>query len=154
MTPPSGGQHLRAALDVPHDPGAIGKAEERVLDALAAFSFPKASVFAVRLCLHEAISNAFRHGHRNLPPHTPISLRYDVSAERVEILVEDQGPGFDPGAVPDPTADENLERGSGRGLLLIRAYMASAEYNAKGNALRMVYQRPADVGGISNSPSI
>jgi serine/threonine-protein kinase RsbW len=45
-------------------------------------------------------------------------------------------------SIPDPTLDENLERGSGRGLLLIRAYMASAEYNASGNALRMVYRRP------------
>jgi serine/threonine-protein kinase RsbW len=56
--------------------------------------------------------------------------------------VRDQGPGFDPGAVPDPTTDENLERGSGRGLLLIRAYMSRAEYLEGGRMLRMVYQRP------------
>jgi serine/threonine-protein kinase RsbW len=44
--------------------------------------------------------------------------------------------------VPDPTLEENIERGSGRGLLLIKAYMSSATYNAKGNKLTMVYQRP------------
>jgi serine/threonine-protein kinase RsbW len=58
------------------------------------------------------------------------------------MAVEDQGPGFNPDAVPDPTLEENLERGSGRGLLLIKAYMASASYNAKGNRLEMVYRRP------------
>jgi serine/threonine-protein kinase RsbW len=59
------------------------------------------------------------------------------------LAVEDQGPGFDPGSVPDPTLEENLERGSGRGLLLIRAYMASVRYNASGNRLEMIYERPS-----------
>jgi serine/threonine-protein kinase RsbW len=44
--------------------------------------------------------------------------------------------------VPDPTLEENLERGSGRGLLLIRAYMSRVEYNDKGNRLSMTYTRP------------
>ena len=57
--------------------------------------------------------------------------------------IEDRGPGFDPGTVKDPTLDENLELPTGRGLLLIRAYMTSVEYNAKGNRVRMVYTKPA-----------
>ena len=71
----------------------------------------------------------------------PVSVWYQISDQRVVLAVEDQGPGFDPKAVPDPTLEENLERGSGRGLLLIRAYMASAEYNQKGNRLQMVFER-------------
>lgn len=129
-------------LQVVNDPAAIDLAERRVIDAVAALGYPKASLFAVRLCLHEAISNAFRHGHRDLPHHTPVTLEFDARPDRVEIRIEDQGPGFDPAAVPDPTLEENLERGSGRGLLLINAYMAVAEYNPSGNALRMVYLRP------------
>jgi serine/threonine-protein kinase RsbW len=135
-------QHVRDAIHVPNDPGEIARAEGRVLDAVAAFGYPKASLFAVRLCLHEAMSNAFRHGHRDLPPTTPVRLEFDISPDEVDIRIEDQGPGFDPDGVPDPTAEENLERGSGRGLLLIRAYMAKASYNPKGNALHMIYKRP------------
>ena len=54
------------------------------------------------------------------------------------------GPGFDPDAIPDPTLDENLEIPSGRGLLLMRAYMRSVEFNAVGNVVQMVYRRPPD----------
>ena len=129
-------------LAVPNEPKAIDQAQAQVVAALEREGFPKASLFAVRLALHEAMSNAFQHGHRELP-QAPIHLRFEVSKDQADITVEDQGPGFDPGSIPDPTLDENLERGSGRGLLLIRAYMTSAEYNRKGNALRMVYRRPA-----------
>ncbi|CAG0967875.1 serine/threonine-protein kinase RsbW [Phycisphaerales bacterium] len=137
------GHRVRDVLSVSNDPAVIERAEERVLSSLSQFHYPKASLFAVRLCLHEALSNSFRHGHRGLPENTPVRLSFDATAGQVEIHVEDQGPGFDPAEVPDPTLEENLERGSGRGLLLIRAYMAEAEYNAKGNSLRMVYKRPA-----------
>lgn len=132
----------RASLAVANDPAAIEHAEDAVVAALARHHYPRASIFAVKLSLHEALSNSFRHGHAGLPAATPVRLSYAVRAQDVELTIEDQGPGFDPAGVPDPTLEENLERGSGRGLLLIRAYMALAEHNPKGNRLRMVYRRP------------
>ena len=57
-------------------------------------------------------------------------------------MVEDQGPGFDPGSLPDPTTRENIEKPSGRGLLLIRAYMSSVVFNEVGNRVTMVYLHP------------
>jgi serine/threonine-protein kinase RsbW len=128
-------------LNVPNQPQDIELAQNRVVQDLERLGYPKASLFAIRLALHEAMSNAFAHGHRE-KPDAPVKLQYRVEPDRTEITIEDQGPGFDPGAVPDPTLDENLERGCGRGLLLIRAYMTSAEYNDKGNSLHMVYRRP------------
>ena len=59
---------------------------------------------------------------------------------------EDKGPGFKPEAVPDPTLDENLTIPTGRGLLLMRAYMAKVEYVGRGNRVEMVYQRPKTTG--------
>lgn len=123
--------------------GAIEAAQQQVAIAAEQRAYPKASVFALKLAMHEAIVNAFKHGHKDLPATVPVQVRYRVGDQTVEIEVEDQGPGFDPAAVPDPTLDENIERGSGRGLLLIRAYMSQVTYNVKGNRLTMVYQRPA-----------
>ncbi len=55
--------------------------------------------------------------------------------------IEDQGRGFQPEEVPDPFAPENLERPSGRGLVLMRNYMTSVRYNAAGNRVTMCRQR-------------
>src|SRR5438128_635610 len=55
--------------------------------------------------------------------------------------ITDEGPGFDPEDVPDPTAPENLERPCGRGLLLMRHYMTEVAYHDRGRAVRMAKVR-------------
>ncbi len=129
-------------LSIVNEQRALDDAQNRVIAVVERHGYPKASLFALRLALHEAIMNAFRHGHKTLPATTPVFVRFKVSDKKVDLTIEDQGPGFVVSDVPDPTLEENLERGSGRGLLLIKAYMSKVEYNAKGNALRMVYSRP------------
>src|SRR4051812_11456459 len=125
--PDPGPSSSTVTLVIPNDAAAIDAAQAGVVAAMEQSGYPKASLFAVRLSLHEALANAFQHGHKN-HPQAPITLTYRVGAGDAEFTIEDQGPGFDPSSIPDPTLDENLERGGGRGLLLIRAYMASAEY--------------------------
>jgi serine/threonine-protein kinase RsbW len=133
----------QATLSVVNDAAAIEAAQARIVSVVERHHYPKASIFAIKLSLHEAISNAFRHGHATLAADVPVRVSYAVTNGKIMLAVEDQGPGFDPGSVPDPTLEENLERGSGRGLLLIRAYMASVRYNASGNRLEMIYERPS-----------
>lgn len=119
---------------------------ERTIDlivgALEGHGYTKASVFAVRLALEEAVSNAFHHGHKSLPAGTPVRLDYAVEPAVVTLVIEDRGPGFNPQAVPDPTLDQNLELPSGRGLMLMRAYMTRVEFNERGNRVTMTYSRP------------
>ena len=74
---------------------------------------------------------------------SPVTLEVTVGPDEVLVSVEDQGPGFVPEAVPDPTLDENLDKPAGRGLMLMRAYMASIAYNPKGNRVTLVYRRAA-----------
>jgi len=112
--------------------------------AMQAAGYPKAATFAVRLALEEAMTNAFRHGLKDLPSDTPITIEYGVRPDRVDIAVEDPGPGFDPQSVPDPTAEENLTRPGGRGILLIRSYMTHANFAKDGRRLEMVYERPPE----------
>lgn len=133
----------QATLDVANDPASIDAVQGMIVAVIERHNYPKASIFAIKLSLHEAISNAFRHGHANLAPDLSVMVSYAVDERRILLAVQDQGPGFNPSSVPDPTLEENLERGSGRGLLLIRAYMASVRYNASGNRLEMVYERPS-----------
>jgi serine/threonine-protein kinase RsbW len=97
----------------------------------------------VRLAIEEGLANAFRHGHKGLGESTPVRFEFRVGPQELRVVITDRGPGFDPGAVPDPTLDANLELPSGRGLMLMKAYMSSVGFNAKGNQVTMVYRKPA-----------
>ena len=138
-----------AAIPILNDRIEIDAVRELIAEVLSRFGYGKSSTFAIRLALEEALNNAFGHGHRDLPPDEPVTLEYIVSAEQVCIAVTDQGPGFDPDSIPDPTLDENIELPSGRGLLLMRAFMESVEFNDVGNVVRMVYLAPG--GELSNA---
>jgi serine/threonine-protein kinase RsbW len=107
---------------------------------MADFGFSNEEVFGVRLGLDEAIVNANKHGHQG-DWKTPVAVRYLVDHEGVVAHVEDQGPGFDPAQVPDPLTAENLERDSGRGLLLMRKYMSGVCHNERGNCVCLCKQR-------------
>jgi serine/threonine-protein kinase RsbW len=105
-----------------------------VADAMTAAGYPANDIFAVRLVLEEALVNAIRHGHRG-DPSKVVRLRCWGNDSEVVATVKDQGDGFRPEAVPDPRTEETLERPSGRGLLLMRAYATSLIFNTRGNAL-------------------
>lgn len=129
-------------LELVNERALIEGFHQRLAEAMTRLDYPKASLFAVRLALHEAISNAFQHGHKLLSPTTPISIDFSIDASSLRVGVEDKGPGFDPSNVPDPTLDEHIEGATGRGLMLIRAYMATAQYTKGGRRLDMEYRRP------------
>lgn len=129
--------------DVEPAPDAKREAIDRLIADAEAAGYPTASVFAVRLAVEEALTNAINHGHAQLP-HEPVALAWRVLPARIEIEVSDSGPGFKPAEAPDPTLDENIEKPTGRGLMLIRSFMSRVEHNATGNTVRMIYQRPTD----------
>ncbi|MBM4007761.1 MAG: ATP-binding protein [Planctomycetes bacterium] len=120
----------------------VERVQTRVADALRERCYDNDSMFAVRLCLEEALVNAFRHGNR-FEPGLVVKFQASIGPETCTFQVEDQGEGFDPGGVPDPTSDENLEIPSGRGIMLMRAYMSEVEYLDPGNRIRMVFKKPA-----------
>jgi serine/threonine-protein kinase RsbW len=130
-------------LTIPSDLSAARQAENRVLEHLAGRGYSKSALFAIRLAVVEGLSNAIRHGNRR-DPCKRVTLRLDADDKRAVITITDQGCGFRPSAVPDPTADENLEKPSGRGIMLMHAYMDEVRYNRKGNQIRMVKRNVAD----------
>ncbi len=71
-----------------------------------------------------------------------IVVTFSVDDKECVISVEDEGDGFDPSAVPDPTTDENIELAHGRGLVLMRAYMDEVSFNEKGNCVTMRRKAP------------
>lgn len=146
------GQHHTPAsghVSLVNDRDAIDALEDLVVDLAEQFEYARNARFALRLALEEAIVNAFRHGHAHLPHDTPVEIDYSVGPEEIRVEVEDQGPGFTPSDVPDPTLDENLERPSGRGLVLMRAYMTRIRHLGRGNRVEMLLKRPESLGEAS-----
>jgi serine/threonine-protein kinase RsbW len=113
------------------------KVEQQVLGEVARYGYNEASTFAIRLALEEGLNNAIKHGN-NLDPDKVVKVTYDINERLASITITDQGPGFDPKQVPDPTTDENLEKPCGRGIMLMRAYMDEVRFSKRGNQVRMI----------------
>lgn len=112
------------------------KVVEPILKELIAYNYCEQDQFAVRLSLEEAIMNAYKHGNK-ADPTKSLDVKWSVDEKEVLISIKDEGEGFDPSKVPDPREEKNLLKPSGRGLLLIRAYMNEVSFNKKCNEIRM-----------------
>ncbi|MCA9174724.1 MAG: ATP-binding protein [Planctomycetales bacterium] len=123
----------------------------------------------IRVCvaLEEAVNNALFHGNLELDSetreHDPVAYRdllesrrtadpyasrrvyieARLTRERGVFVVRDEGPGFDPATLPNPTEPQQIERASGRGLLLIRTFMDAVHYNETGNVVTLEKHGPA-----------
>ncbi len=128
----------------------LEKVQKAVAAALVDCKYSEFAHFAIRLCLEEAIVNAFRHGNRSEPGKV-VKFFCKIDHEKAEFKIQDEGEGFDPEGVPDPTAEENLEIPSGRGLMLMRAYMSEIEHVPPGNTLRMAFKNTTDPAGESSA---
>ena len=116
------------------------RAEEHLLGEMAEHGYDKAATFAVRLAVEESLNNALRYGARS-GREQPVRITCEVDDECVRVRIADSGGGFNPELVPDPTLDENLEKPTGRGIMLMRAYMDEVVFNEKGNEVCMIKRK-------------
>jgi serine/threonine-protein kinase RsbW len=133
----------RFQVRIPSDTSAGQPLQERVVKLLEDLHYPDRDVFGVRLALEEALVNAIKHGNRE-NPRKHVRVRCEVDEHHVLIEIEDEGRGFLPENVPDPTTAENLERPNGRGIMLMRNFMNRIEYNATGNRVLLEKFRGPD----------
>ena len=123
----------------------------------------------IGMALEEALRNAMYHGNLEVDSklkEEDFAAFYQLADERraaapfrdrrvfvevrstplgVSYTIRDQGPGFDHGKLPDPTALENLDRPCGRGVMLMRAFMDEVHYNDQGNQVTLVKQSPREL---------
>jgi len=128
-------------------PSTVRAAEalcRELLDDVQGHGFDEDAVFGIHLAMEEAFLNAVKHGNRD-DKSKRVQVECRIGPETFDITIADEGAGFDPQAVPDPRSEENLCRSSGRGVLLMRAYMDAVEYNEAGNRVHMIkYKSKAD----------
>ena len=125
---------------IPNNTSAGQSVQERIILLLEELRYEERDVFGIRLALEEALVNAIKHGNQ-MDPNKTVRITCRAETNKVRIEIQDQGEGFQPGEVPDPTADENLERPCGRGIILMRAFMSTIAFNASGNCVILEKER-------------
>ncbi len=131
---------MATELTIPSDLAEARRVQERIEEALARAAYSEHDIFAIKLALEEALVNAIKHGNQ-MDPDKRVFVVYHVTPERFDIRITDEGEGFNPEEVPDPTLEINIERPCGRGLLLMRGFMTEVQYHGRGNVVSMAKVR-------------
>ena len=89
--------------------------------------FDEDTCYWIGLSLRESVTNAIQHGNK-LDEGKRVGVRFEIEPDRLVILVQDQGEGFDESKLPDPRAPENLLKPSGRGVFYVRSFMDDVSF--------------------------
>ena len=111
---------------------AVAEAAAAVSDFMKNLGLPEDVAFGVDMAVREAITNAVVHGNK-LDAAKVVELRLRNTPEAFEITVHDQGTGFNPNDVPDPTKEENILKTSGRGIFFMRNFMDEVDWSVGAN---------------------
>jgi serine/threonine-protein kinase RsbW len=87
----------------------------------------------------EAVNNAITHGNK-ANPQKLVDVEIEFENNEIRITVTDEGEGFNPEKIPDPTMPENIEELSGRGVFLMTKLADSIKFNGKGNSVTMSFK--------------
>jgi serine/threonine-protein kinase RsbW len=119
---------------------SVDVAEEAVLKEAQEIGFDEDDLHKIGMSVRECMVNAVVHGNR-YNARKKVHVMIQRTSDRLSIVIQDEGEGFDMADLPDPLANENLLRHSGRGLLLIQAFMDEFQIRPltpKGTEVKMV----------------
>jgi serine/threonine-protein kinase RsbW len=113
---------------------------EQVMEQVKLIGWSNKEEFAVNMALEEALVNAIQHGNGS-DPAKQVRFSCRLNDQRIYVRIEDEGSGFNPNTIPDPTDPEHIMIASGRGVLLIKNFVSRIQWNEKGNVLEFEKER-------------
>jgi len=125
-------------LELPNDIRSIENAVDYVMrHCSTCCDYARRFNLNFRVGLTEALSNAMLYGNDS-DPQKHVRIEVAVRVQEVAVRVTDEGAGFDPAAVPDPTLPDNISKTGGRGIFLMRSLMDEVRFNDRGNSVTLV----------------
>lgn len=127
---------------------SVNKIEQLAEQCAQRAGFDEDTISPIAMAVREAAVNAVLHGN-SYDTNKHITASFETTTDSLIIRITDQGPGLDPEKIPDPLAPENILRGSGRGIFLIRAFMDEVNFRQlhPGTELTLIKHRtPAQPG--------
>ncbi|NOX64977.1 MAG: ATP-binding protein [Chlorobi bacterium] len=110
------------------DPDNLVEVEKFIADVAGELNFNDEIKNSLTLSVSEATSNAIVHGNK-LDPKKSIIIKVIVEDDKIIVIIKDEGPGFDPTSIPNPTMPENLLKDSGRGIHIMKNFLHDLQYN-------------------------
>jgi serine/threonine-protein kinase RsbW len=126
-------------LQLPSSPESIVQLEALIEEIADKYQVADDTFANMMTCLNEAVSNAIMHGNKQ-DPDKKVIVNAEIDGRRIVWTVTDEGPGFDPNYIPDPTAPENLESLTGRGVFIIKQLADQCVFNGRGNELELHFK--------------
>jgi len=125
---------------IPSDAAVGRQLLDDLLQQLESMHWAHRDIFGVHLAVDEALINAIFHGNA-ADENKHVRFLCRVSPEKIRVEITDEGPGFDPESLPDPTSPCHINQPGGRGVLLMRAFMSNVEFLDHGCHIVLEKQR-------------
>ena len=129
---------MRREISIVSNTANLRKIEEFIESVSSLFAIGKETYGEVLVAVMEAVNNAINHGNRR-DENKRVEVNFEKEGDTLVVTVTDEGTGFRPELIPDPTTPENIEKISGRGVFLIRRLSDGIEFNEAGNSVKMSF---------------
>ena len=114
-------------LEIQSDPAVLPQVEEFIEKAVKDSNIEKSELNNLMMAVNEATTNGMLHGNK-ADINKKVIITLAINNKQVKVTIKDQGNGFDPSKVPDPTTPENIFKRSGRGLFIMKTCMSEVDY--------------------------
>lgn len=130
-------------LNIVSQPQSINIIEKVIDEMKSEFDIHEDSYGNILVAVTEAVNNAIVHGNQ-CDPAKKVKVMYEVDGDRIVFTISDEGPGFDYYNLPDPTAPENLEKPTGRGVFLMKHLADQVIFSENGRVVELYFKTHND----------
>ncbi len=131
---------LLEKLEIPSDPNQLVYVDEVTEKIAKRLGFSKDMQDDIAIAVTEAVNNAIMHGN-NADARKKVFITFYEKVDRLIIMVKDEGKGFDPDKLPDPTCTNNLMREKGRGFYIIKHLMDDLTVKCESNGMLLILEK-------------
>ncbi len=126
------------SLQIASLPESVNIVERLIDDIKTRHNISEDSFGNMLVAVTEAVTNAIYHGNKS-DPKKYIEIKYKLEQDKIKFYISDEGPGFDYYNLPDPTAPENLEKPSGRGIFLMKHLADQIIFSRNGSLVELYF---------------
>jgi serine/threonine-protein kinase RsbW len=126
------------SMQIVSQPESINIIEKVIDDIRTEFDVKEECYGNMLVAVTEAVNNAIQHGNK-YDPQKMVNVTYEIDNERISFIISDEGTGFDYFNLPDPTAPENLEKPTGRGVFLMKHLADQIIFSDQGKVVELYF---------------